>query len=168
MFAAIINPATNCQSYCQAQCCAQHGQGITPFLVGLASGIIIGVVLGWWGYFLTCRREASNRILAGRDRFHDVTADMRAEQTECKDKPEVFIEKSVPILRQAVYRVERFAKDWPSLQAAWKEYEARDKKDGKLTAFSCLVDDTEALHGAGKSAFDIHSDYLKRFDDYVG
>jgi hypothetical protein len=124
-------------------------------------------LLGLFTFYLTVWRERSNRIQAGRDKFHEITADMRAKRDEWKDKPEIFIEQSVPVLRQAVYRVERFAKDWPGLHRVWLEYEAKDYKTTELTAFSCLVDDVQSKHHGTKTALDMLSDYLNKFDAYV-
>jgi hypothetical protein len=86
---------------------------------------------------------------------------------EWKDSPEIFIEQSVPTLRAAIYRVQPFAKDWDDLRHHWRKSEAKDKKNTKLTAFFCLVDDIENKHGIGKTAFMVLYDCLDEFDDCV-
>lgn len=44
-----------------------------------------------------------------------------------------------------------FAKDWPGLQQAWLDYEAKDYKDSKLTAFAAKVDAATAKYQGGKT-----------------
>jgi hypothetical protein len=92
---------------------------------------------------------------------------MRSKLDELRDSPAVYIEQSIPILRQAVYRVRPFAKDWPGLQAAWNEYESKRQSDTEATAFFLKADELERKQRGGKSTRDMLEDYLNRFDDYV-
>lgn len=124
-------------------------------------------LLGLFTFYLTVWRERFNRIQTGRDRFHEITADMRAKRDEWKDKPEIFIEQSVPVLRQAVYRVERFADDWPGLERTWREYEAIKDKNPDRTAIRLIITDALSKDSGGKAGMDLLSDYLNKFDDHV-
>jgi hypothetical protein len=126
-----------------------------------------GALVGWLGHIFACRREVSSRIRDGRDRFRDVTADMRAKRDEWKDKPEIFIEQSVPVLRYAVYRVERFADDWPGLERTWREYEAIKDKNPDRTAIRHIIAEALWKDSGDKAGMDLLSHYLKKFDDYV-
>ena len=130
--------------------------------------LVIGIALGWFGHVLSAYRERHNRIRAGRDKFQEVVADMRAKLDKMQGDPGAFISESTPILRQAIYRAEAFAKDWTGLHRAWLDYEAKDYKDSKLTEFATKVDAATAKHQGGKTPIETLSEYLDRFKKCVG
>ncbi len=92
-------------------------------------GAIIALVSAFLGFFLSRCQSKSDRNRAGCDAFIGVVADMRAKLDELRKTPEKFFRDSLPILRQAIYRVHPFvtADQWACLQKHWSEYESQQQ-----------------------------------------
>ena len=125
---------------------------IIPSVVGALIAGGIGLAAAWWRW----RRD-------GRDQFKTATADIRSSLDEAGENVDVFFTKSIPIIRQAVYHVRPFAKNWSGLYSCWKNYE-KQNPEHMAASFRLANKILEGSQGDARLAL---SALLNQMDDYV-
>ena len=104
------------------------------------------------------------RRTSAKDDFLAVTEDLRAKLDAMPYRTDVFFTESVPILRQAVYRVRRFLKEEKrsSLYKILREYEVQNRSQFVAVSAERLKN----LEELDKPERTLHT-FFDRFDECV-
>jgi hypothetical protein len=119
---ATIQPPTNPQTTYQAD--------LVQKLVTLFGGLIIGLILGWWGHFLAIRRESRSRLKKAKDDFLAVIAQQRTKLKSMPRREDIFFVESILPLSEAVYRLQHIlpSGQWGRLRQILTEYESHGRE----------------------------------------
>jgi hypothetical protein len=109
--AIATNSVTNVEAH-------SYYQALQPYILLIVGGLV--------GYWFGRRHEAVMRVRRAKDEFLAVIAAQRAKLAGSKDKEPEFFEQSLPVFREAVYRIQHFlsAEQWSRLHAILKEYQS--------------------------------------------
>lgn len=134
------------------------------FIETLVGPIIGGIISAGVGYWMFCLER--NR--AAKDVFHDIVSGERAKLETMKLREAEFFEQSIPIMSQAVYRVQRFVtpQERTRLHQVLRDYQSHHKSEfeGGLTSMAASA---AADLGTGKTHVQILEEFIDKLDECV-